>query len=89
MCKGKNNFIDRFKQNHELHAIIIALIIYSQSKNIVVSGGVGGLIYYVMIIKEKKEKQKEVCGCEEKKENKVQVAEKSNVNNYAYPWSIM
>ena len=89
MCKGNDSFMSRFKQNHELHAIIIAGLLYYQSKNMIVSGGVASLVYYVMIIKEKKEKKREYCGCKEKRVDTVQVVQKSNVNNYAYPWSIM
>ncbi len=75
MCK-ENGFISRFKSNHELHMVIIALIIYWQSKNIMLSGGIAGLIYYVMVIRDKKEKRKSWCGCEDKKIDNVKVIEK-------------
>ncbi len=75
MCEN-NGFISRFKTNHELHGIIIALIIYWQSKNIMLSGGISGLIYYVMMIRDKKQKQKSWCGCNDKKIDNIQVIEK-------------
>ncbi len=75
MCEN-NGFISRFKTNHELHMVIIAGLLYMQSKNIILSFSIAGLVYYVMIIKEKKEKQKSWCGCEDKKIDNVKVIEK-------------
>ena len=88
MC-NQNDFMSRFKQNHELHMVIIAGLLYWQSKNMILSVGVGGLIYYVMMMKEKKQMKKEYCGCEDKKVDSVKVNEKTNVNNYSFPWSVM
>jgi len=39
-----------------------------------------------MMIKEKKEKKKQYCGCDEKKDENIKVSEKTNVNNI-FPWS--
>lgn len=76
MCKEKDNFISRFKTNHELHMLIIAGLLYLQSKNIMISFGISGLIYYVMIIRDKKQKKRDYCGCEDKKVDNVKVIEK-------------
>lgn len=75
MCK-ENDFMSRFKTNHELHMIIIAGLLYMQSKNIMLSLGISGLIYYVMIIRDKKQKKRNYCGCDDKKVNSVKVIEK-------------
>ena len=88
MC-NQDSFMSRLKKNHELHGIVIGLLLYWQSKNMILSFGVGGLIYYAMMMKEKKQMKKEYCGCDEKKVDSVKVNEKTNVNNYSFPWSVM
>lgn len=54
----KCNFLDKIKNNHELHGIVIYFILeYIQDKK-EISIGVAGLVYVLMIHKEQMKKKK-------------------------------
>lgn len=70
------SFIGKLKKNHELHSIAVGLLLYSQTKNIAISGGIAGVVYYYMIQVE--QRNKPICSCN--KGNDLKIVKKTLTN---------